>query len=89
MQTLQKVVTKTPGLIKNLENMQKTEGDINAEGFKAALRESNMTEQDLENAFNIVANNDGLLKFTENIANKLSGSPVQLQEMVEMAKQQQ
>ena len=49
MQTLQKVVTKTPGLIKNLENMQKTEGDINAEGFKAALRESNMTEQDLEN----------------------------------------
>ena len=37
----------------------------------------------------MVANNDGLLKFTENMANKFSSSPVQLQEMMQMAKEQQ
>ena len=69
IQTLKRAIEAHPGLVRALE-LRDLDGDggINVDGFKAALRVKEtgpMSEEELEEVFNLVCEPDGFLRYAE------------------------
>ena len=66
--TLKRAIEAHPGLVRALEKRDLDgDGAINVDGFKAALRvkETAMSEEELEEVFNLVCEPDGYLRYAE------------------------
>ena len=74
---LKRAIENHPNLVRSLEKSDLDgDGGINIDGFQAALLvpATQMSEEDLEEVFNLICDNDGFLRYAEWIANNFHSS---------------